>query len=188
MWYFYSQWTSIRIQLSEWSFICDPYLTMSLDLYLFEQQSGEEPSDTIENILEEEEERLGNDEDGEPSIPERLKQVLNELNEKYKWSEFDPDSNALSHDKYGMTLEAYSKYFVINIAYWQEGEDSTEVVNFANNVIQTCRRLIPGLLIYDPQEDEVKESLSDTTSDTMSSMSKIPGIAKEENARGSQKP
>ena len=58
-----------------------------------------------------------------------------------------------------MTLEAYSKYFVINIAYWQEGEDSTEVVNFANNVIQTCRRLIPGLLIYDLQEDEVKESL-----------------------------
>jgi len=27
---------------------------MSLDLYLFEKQSGEEPSDTIETILEEE--------------------------------------------------------------------------------------------------------------------------------------
>jgi len=162
---------------------------MSLDLYLFEKQLGEEPSDTIETILEEEEERFGNDEDGEPSVPEPFKQVLHELNEKYKWSKFDPESNALGNDKYGITLEAYSKYFVINIAYWHEDEDATEVANFANNVIQTCRRLIPGLLIYDPQEDEVKESLSDTTSDTMSSMSvKIPEIAKEENARGSQKP
>ena len=88
-----------------------------------------------------------------------------------------------------MTLEAYSKYFMINITYLHEGEDATEVANFANNVIQTCRRLISCMLIYDPQEDEVKESLSDTTSDTMSSMSgKMSGIAKEENARGNQKP
>ena len=125
---------------------------MSYDLDIFLFQNDGDPKAYFEDISEKEEIEES------PPVPELI-EACGRLASSNLVSSTSADNDVFEDEKFGIIIEAYSSFFTLTMPYWHEGEDATAAFRKLEHIYQQINST-GTWLIYDPQEGEVKESIT----------------------------
>ena len=144
---------------------------MSYDLYVFLKHAGQDPRATIDQILQQQEDETNESNQDSSS---QFKIAVENIKVNVSFLEATGTDQFINEDM-GLVIDCYPNYFSINLSYWHSADEAKEVFHKLDDVIKQIN-VNNNFAIYDPQDDEIKESI--VSSNEIENYSKITQITK----------